>query len=144
MAVKTDTITTGAKTGWLAKTWEPFTRVSMLSWLVGAFVAVILEQLVGRPLALVLGLGKIPVLFGFVIMLKAPLLIPSAIVYVFLIYALPIGIVARLTTSVGNKLSAWLLRYPMVVSTLIHLILLYGTLQIWGSINDYRSPEHSS
>ena len=139
MAVKTDTLTTGAKTGWLAKAWQPFTRVSMLGWLVGAFVAVILEQLVGRQLALVLGLGKIPVLFGFVIMLKAPLLIPSAIVYVLLIYVLPIAIVARLTTGVGNKLSAWLMRYPMYVSVLVHLVLLYGTLQIWGSINDYRN-----
>ncbi len=139
MAVKTDTLTTGIKTSWLAKVWEPFTHVSMLSWLVGAFVAVLLEQFVGTSLAYLLGLGKIPVLFGFSIMLKAPLLIPSVLVYVILIYALPIGIIARLTTTLGNKLAAQLMHYSTFISVLIHLLLLYGSLQIWGSINDYRN-----
>lgn len=139
MAIKTKTFTTAVTRSRVAIFWEPYRRVAMLSWLTGALVAAILEQLVGKPLALVLGLGKIPVLFGLAIMLKAPLLIPSAIVYVLLIYLLPIALVARATTGLGNKLAARLLDYPFLVSTLVHLALLYGTLQIWGSINDYRN-----
>lgn len=138
MAVKTDSFIAPTKRR-LATFWQPYTRTAMLSWLTGALVAAILEQLVGRPLAFMLGLGKVPVLFGLVIILKTPLLIPGVIVYVLLIYILPIGLIARVTTQLGNKLAAQLLRYPMLVSTIVHLILLYTTLQIWGNINDYRN-----
>ena len=65
--------------------WGSFSQVPLLGWLVGALIAVALEHLLGTPLALALGLPKIPVLFGFVIMLKKPVLIPSAIIYVLLI-----------------------------------------------------------
>ena len=67
----------------------------MLGWLIGALVAVILEHLVGDPLTDLLGLPKIPVLFGFVTVLKKPHLIPSILIFVFLIYILPISVVAK-------------------------------------------------
>ena len=45
-------------------------RIPLLSWLLGVLIAVSLERLLGTPLAESLGLPKIPVLFGFVIMLS--------------------------------------------------------------------------
>ena len=67
-----------------------FPGIPLLGWLFGALTAVLAEKLLGTPLALSLGLPKIPVLFGFVIMLKRPVLIPSAIIYILLVYALPL------------------------------------------------------
>lgn len=130
----------GSETSNLIKQYIPvlFSRAPLLGWLFGALIAVVLERLVGTDLALALGLPKIPALFGFLIMLKKPLLIPSAIVYVLAIYVLPIGIVSRFSASIANKLAAQLLRFPMVVSVAIHLSLLYLTLHVWSGISDYR------
>ncbi|MGB5995037.1 MAG: hypothetical protein WBG20_06425, partial [Candidatus Deferrimicrobiaceae bacterium] len=52
-----------------------FSQIPLLGWLFGALIVAVLERLVGNPLALVLGLRKIPALFGFLIMLKKPVLI---------------------------------------------------------------------
>jgi len=89
-------------------------------------------------LAEVLGLPKIPVLFGFVIMLKKPLLIPSALIFVLTIYALPIGMVARLSAPVTNRWVAWLFKLPTMVSVMIHLGFLYAILHLWSDISAYR------
>ncbi len=115
-----------------------FSRVPLLGWLSGALIAVALERLVGTPLALALGLQKIPVLFGFVIMLKKPALIPSAVLYVLLIYALPTAVTTWLSISLANRLAARLFRFPVVVSAVVHLALLYAILHIWSGISDYR------
>jgi branched-chain amino acid transport system permease protein len=123
---------------WAARIWAQFSQVPLLGWLFGALAAVVLEQFVGTLLAQLLGMAKIPVLFGFVIMLKEPVLIPSALLYVLLIYILPIGLIARLSAPLANRLAAKLLSFPMVVSTIIHLGLLYATLHLWCAINDYR------
>ncbi len=142
MAVKSKALLTSSKRRSqivASRVWEPYRQVPMLGWLLGALLAVGLEQFVGRPLAMLLGLGNIPVLFGFVIMLKQPLLIPSAIVYVFLIYALPVGLVARLTATIANNLANRLLNYPLWLSAILHLVLLYASLQVWASVNDYRN-----
>ena len=117
---------------------EFFSRVPLLGWLLGALIAVILEHYLGEPLADVLGLPKVPVLFGFVIMLKKPLLIPSAICFVLLIYALPIGAVARLSASLTNRLAAKLFKLPILISIVIHLGLLYAILHLWSDISAYR------
>jgi len=74
-----------------------------MGWLIGALIAVVLEYYLGEPLADILMLPKIPVLFGFVIMLKKPLLIPSVIIFILLIYALPISAVARLSAPLTNR-----------------------------------------
>jgi branched-chain amino acid transport system permease protein len=118
-----------------------FSQVPLLGWLLAAFVAVLLEQLVGTPLARLLGMSKIPVLFGFVIALKEPLLFPSALLYVLLIYVLPIAIIARASATVANRLASRLLSFSMIVSALLHLALLYAVLHIWAmgpASVDYR------
>jgi branched-chain amino acid transport system permease protein len=122
----------------IRKLWTPFSRVPLLGWFSGVLSAVLLERLVGAPLALALGLEKVPVLFGFVIMLKHPPLIPSAILYVLLVYAVPTAVVTRLCISPANRLAAWLVRLPMAVPVAVHLALLYAALHIWAGISDYR------
>ncbi len=122
----------------LNKIRDQFSQVPLLGWLFGALIAVLLEQFLGAPLARVLGLTKVPVLFGFVMMLKQPALIPSAILYVLVIYIVPVLVVARLSVRLANRLAAGLLRFPTWLSVLIHLGLLYATLHLWCEISDYR------
>ena len=123
---------------WIRTSTSAFSQVPLLGWLFGTLIAVALEHLVGTPLALALGLPKIPVLFGFVIMLKKPILIPSAILYVLCIYVVPIGVTTRLSISRTNRLAAELFRSPIVISVAVHLALLYAILHMWAGINDYR------
>jgi branched-chain amino acid transport system permease protein len=118
--------------------WEPFSKTPILGWLFGILIAVALEQLIGQPLARILGLAKVPVLFGFVIVLKQPVLLPGTIAYLLLIYVLPVGIISWLGSSLANKLAARLLRYPLWVSALVHVGMLYGILHFWADISDYR------
>jgi len=123
----------------LRKAWEPFSKVPLLGWLFGILVAAAIEQFAGTPLAHLLGLSKVPVLFGFVIVLKQPALLPSTILYMLLVYVLPVGLVTRLSLSLANKLAAQLLKFPLWVSGLVHVGLLYSSLYIWADINDYRN-----
>jgi branched-chain amino acid transport system permease protein len=113
-------------------------HVPLLGWLSGALVAVCLEMAIGTPLARGLGLPKAPVLFGFVIMLKKPLLIPSAALYLSLIYLLPIGLIARFAAAALNRLAAILADFSTVFSILFHLALLYLALHLWSGMSDYR------
>lgn len=122
----------------LSRFWAPYTQVPLLGWLFGGLVSVILELFVGTMLARGLGMPKAPSLFGFVIILKEPLLIPSTLLYVLLIYLLPIAITTRLTSKIANRLAASLDKLPMWLSALIHIGLLYGVLHIWAGFNDYR------
>ena len=115
-----------------------FSQVPLLSWLFGALFAVVLEYYLGDALVEVLRLPKIPVLFGFVIMLKKPFLIPSALIFVLLIYALPVGVVARLSAPVTNRLVAWLFKFPTIISVGVHLGFLYAILHLWSDISAYR------
>jgi branched-chain amino acid transport system permease protein len=117
---------------------EWFSHVPLLGWLIGVPVAVWLEQFFGATLAGAVGLPKIPALFGVVIMLKKPFLIPSAILYVLLIYALPIGVVAKITAPVANKVAAKLLGLSTWLSAMVHIALLYASLHVWSDISDYR------
>lgn len=126
------------ETGLKSKILETFSRVPILGWLFGILIAVILEQIVGTPLAWALGLPKIPALFGFLIMLKKPMLVPSTMLYVLLIFILPIGIVARLTLAPANRLAERLINLSMQGSVLVHLVLLYAIFHIWTGVSDYR------
>jgi branched-chain amino acid transport system permease protein len=134
MAVKRDTMSGRGRSvkPWLNRIRAEFSQVPMLGWLVAALVAAILEQLIGTPVARALGMSKIPVLFGFVIVLKEPFLIPSALLYVLLIYILPIGLIARTSAQLANGLAARLLSFHMLASVVIHLALLYATLHVWA------------
>jgi branched-chain amino acid transport system permease protein len=122
----------------LSKFWRPYRPVPLLGWLLAALVAVGLEQLIGLPLARVLWMSKIPALFGTLVVLSDPILIPSALLYMLLIYILPMGIVARLIASITNKIAAKLMEYPLIITAVIHLVLIYTILAIWCDISDYR------
>ena len=113
-------------------------KIPMLGWLAGVLVAVGVEHLLGDWLSYILYLPKIPVLFGCLIMLKKPLLIPSALAYVSLVYALPILSVGFLTAKPANRLAAGMERWPIWLSVLAHLGLLYLALHYWADISDYR------
>jgi len=115
-----------------------FADVPLIGLLIGVLTAVIVEHFLGDGLSELLGLPKIPVLFGFMIMLKKPLLVPGALAYVAAVYVLPIGLVARFTASMANKLSATLFRLPLWATVLIHLGLLYLSLHMWSDISAYR------
>ena len=115
-----------------------FSHIPLLSWLFGGLIAVALEHLIGTPLAEAVGLPKIPALFGVMIMLKKILLIPSALIYVLVIYVIPIVLIARLTAPLGNRLASRFIGVSVSVSALIHLGLFYLTLHMWAVISDYR------
>ncbi len=115
-----------------------FQHVPLLGWLLGAIAAAVLEQAIGTPLAQLVGLPKIPVLFGCVIMLKQPFLIPSALIYIFLIYVLPISAVAKLVGKMANRVSTQLLDTGIAVSVICHLVLFYASLHIWADLSAYR------
>jgi branched-chain amino acid transport system permease protein len=117
---------------------EPFVMVPILGWFCGALVAVLLEQFIGLPLARAVGLARIPALFGVVIALEKPVLIPSVILYDLLIYVLPIALVARLTASPTNWVADRLFNFRSWVSVLLHIALMYLILHIWTDVSDYR------
>lgn len=122
----------------LKRFWQPYRRVPLLGWLVGALVAVLLELFVGNQFGHLLGMSKAPALLGLVIMLKTPLLIPSALAYVLVIYLLPVGIIVRLGTSLANRAAAFLYQTNTGLSALIHLALSYAVLHLWSGLSDYR------
>ena len=117
---------------------EQLSQAPMLGWLFAALIAVLIEYSLGDLLARVLGLSRTPALFGFRIMLTKPILIPSATFYVFLVYFLPVVVVARTTASVANRLAGQLLSFSFLISLIVHLGLFYATLHMWGSLNAYR------
>ena len=123
----------------LARVRSQLALIPLLGWLLGALVAMVIEQAVGYSLARALGLSGIPGLFGLRIMLTKPTLIPSAVAYVLLVYALPTLVVARLSAPLANWLAKQLLdRFPLWVPLILHLALLYATLHLWGDISEYR------
>jgi len=116
-----------------------FSTVPMLGWLLGTFVAVLIEYYWGYDyISYYLGLPKIPVLFGTLIMLKDPLMIPGAVGYDLIVYVLPVLAVGKLSEKLTNPLAVFCEKLPLALSVLIHLILFYGILQLWAGINDYR------
>ncbi len=122
----------------LKKLFSPFSMVPLAGWLLGGFSAVLMEYYLGDLISYYLYLPKIPVLFGTLIMLKKPLLIPSALAYDLIVYIVPIFLVARLTAPLTNGLAALLERMPLWLATLIHLAAFYGVLSTWAGISDYR------
>jgi branched-chain amino acid transport system permease protein len=140
MAVTSETLSTNRERLGLLKTKvsAPFVLVPLLGWFFGTLAAVLLEQLVGLTIARALGMPRIPALFGIVIALQKPALIPSVILYDILIYVLPITLVTKISATPANWLSARLFNFRSWVSVLLHILLLYIILHIWSDINDYR------
>ncbi|MFZ5810209.1 MAG: branched-chain amino acid ABC transporter permease [Chloroflexota bacterium] len=131
-----------AKRSWwrrLSHTWnEWFGDIPLLAWLLGAIVAALLEMFVGHAFARLIGMPKAPVLFGFLLALKTPILIPPAILYNIVIYALPVLIVAKLISRWSNLAAEKLINRSVILSTLVHVLLLYLAIQIWAELSDYR------
>jgi len=117
---------------------DSFSQVPLLAWLCGVLGAVLLERFLGDPLAEILGLPKIPALFGAVTILKKPQLIPGTVAFLFLIYVVPIIVIPRLFGSIMNRLVGWLFHLSPAVSVFIHLGLLYLILSLWADISGYR------
>jgi len=133
-----------------------FGPVPLLALLISFLACVLLEQAFGKPLAEALGLPKLPVLFGLVTIFKviaglinlvsksadfdsATLMhIPMAVVYISLIYLVPVTVIAKLSTNLSNRVARYLQRWPLVFSALFHLCLLYAVLHVWAEISDYR------
>ncbi len=115
-----------------------FSPIPLLGWLLGSMAAVVLEHFLGDRLATFLGLPKVPVLFGFVIALKKPLLIPSALLFVAFIYLIPIAALGRLSASLTNEVVRKLLKLPIIFSIVLHLGLFYAILHFWSEISAYR------
>jgi branched-chain amino acid transport system permease protein len=137
MVEKNDT-QTPKKKSIIEKFRSRFSGVPMLGWLFGSLLAVILEQLFGSLVASMLGLPKIPALFGCVIMLKEPFMIPSALIYIFIVYLLPVGLVIRFGTTGLNSLAKKLLTLPIWFPVLFHIVLIYTIIHIWGDMSAYR------
>ncbi len=140
MAVSSETIHTRRDSikEFLLRIWKPYRKVPLIGWIFGSMVAVALELLVGFPLARALGLQKVPALFGVGIALKDPHLIPGALLYIIIIYILPIGLITRFTSKFTNRLAGWMLTLPLWLAEIIHLALIYTVLHFWSGINDYR------
>ncbi len=116
-----------------------FSTVPMLGWFLGILVAVSIEFYWGYDhISYYLGLPKIPVLFGTLIMLKKPLMIPSALAYDLIVYVIPVLFVARITIFFTNPCAALLEKLPLWLSAVIHLAFFYVVLHLWAGINDYR------
>ncbi len=120
---------------WLARV---FGRIPLIGWLMGSLGAVLIEYFLGDALSYYLGLPKIPVLFGSSIILKKPALIPGALAYLLLVYALPVSLIAKSMTRPANRLARLLASRPVSLATLIHLGLFYLILHLWAEISDYR------
>lgn len=116
----------------------PYRQVPVLGWLAGLLVSTLLETFIGPYLAMVLGMSDVPALFGFTVVLKQPVLIPGVIIYLLIIYVLPIAIGARLTKSLANYIAGKLQKYPFWISAVIHIVLLYVVINTWAVMNDYR------
>ena len=135
---KPDKESTVDEKGILKTIYELCFEVPVMGWLMAALVAVVLEYFFGDNISLALGLPKIPALFGFLIILKKPLLAPSSFLYVFLIYVLPVLFVSIFSRRFSNAIAVKLNDFNLSVSTVIHLALFYAILHLWSGINDYR------
>ncbi len=114
-------------------------NIPMAGWLLGFLAAALIEYFWGYDyISYYLGLPKIPVLFGAILMLKDPMMIPGTLAYDLIVYILPICIVGKASTFFTNPLAGAMEKMPLWLSVLIHLCCFYGILALWAGINDYR------
>ncbi len=116
-----------------------FSSVPTTGWLFGVLAATIVEYLFGDPVSYILYMQKLPALFGTMIILKNPLMIPSVLVYDLVIYVIPAMAIARLTAPFANRLAEKFDTMPTWISVGLHLILFYAIMHIWSGVNDYRA-----
>jgi branched-chain amino acid transport system permease protein len=112
--------------------------IPLLAWLIGGLISVLIEQQIGESLANLLGLPKIPVLFGFMIAMKEPLLLPGALAYVLVLYVLTIVLIGKITARPFNLMAAKMMQWPIAIPVLLHLVVLYATMHFWADLSLYR------
>ncbi|MBC2734644.1 MAG: branched-chain amino acid ABC transporter permease [Desulfobacteraceae bacterium] len=112
--------------------------VPLLAWLFGGLISVLIEQQVGERLANLLGLPKIPVLFGFMLAMKEPLLLPGALAYVLVLYILTIVLIGKITARPFNLMAAKMIQWPIAIPVILHLVVLYAIMHFWADISLYR------
>ena len=128
----------GNKKGFRAWLQKLLAGIPLIGWISGLFAAVLIEYFLGDLISYYLGLPKIPVLFGFLTVLKKPLLMPGTIGYLILVYGLPILLIAKSLRKPANKLAAFLDKGPVSIGAVIHLGLFYGAMHFWTDLSDYR------
>ena len=142
--------------GVIERVGQYFKPIPLLGYLVGFLACVLWELWIGDWLAGLLGLPKMPVLFGILTTFKviagifnflisgeafawASLVqIPAALAYSCIIYLLPLTVVSRIAAQPANRLARYLQRYPLLVTALLQLSLMYAVLHVWASVSDYR------
>ncbi len=108
-----------------------------MAWLIGSIVAALVEMSVGSVIAYGIGLsGGVPPVFGLSLIFSKPLEIPSIILYLLVVYLIPIYVVARLLSRPADKIMS---RLPQLASIAVYLIALYAVVELWGSIDAYRA-----
>jgi branched-chain amino acid transport system permease protein len=112
--------------------------IPLLAWLIGGLISVLIEQQIGERLANLLGLPKIPVLFGFMIAMKEPLLLPGALAYVLVLYVLTILLIGKITARPFNLMAAKMMQWPIAIPVLLHLFVLYAIMHFWADLSLYR------
>jgi len=112
--------------------------IPLLAWLFGGLISVLIEQQIGERLANLLGLPKIPVLFGFMIALKEPLFLPGALAYVLMLYVLTIVLIGKITARPFNLMAAKMIQWPIAIPVILHLVVLYAIMHFWADISLYR------
>jgi len=133
-----------------------FKPVPLLGYLLGFLACALWEHLAGEGLTSLLGLPKMPVLFGLLTIFKVLagiinfmikgdvfnwatwVYIPSALAYLTIIYLLPLAIVARAVVKPANALARFLQGFPLIVTAVVQLGLMYTVLHIWAEMSDYR------
>jgi len=130
--------------------------IPALGFLLGMLACVLIEKLVGNGLADLLGLPKMPILFGIVTITKviaggiqtvlrdavfdpaSLMYIPTALIYFTVVYLLPMTLVARYSAGVANQIADKLQQSSILLSAVIHLAVLYLVLHLWCTMSDYR------
>lgn len=133
-----------------------FRPVPLLGYLLGFLACVLWEQLAGQGLSSLLGLPKMPVLFGLLTIFKvvagivnflikgdafnwATLIqIPMAVVYMTVIYLVPLALVSRAVVKPANAVARYLQGFPLILTAVVQLGLMYAVLHIWAEVSDYR------
>jgi branched-chain amino acid transport system permease protein len=64
--------------------------------------------------------------------------IPAAIIYLTVIYLIPLALVARAVVRPANAVARYLHGFPLIVTALVQLGLMYAVLHIWAEMSDYR------
>ncbi|NPA31565.1 MAG: branched-chain amino acid ABC transporter permease [Chloroflexi bacterium] len=127
---------------WYARLRAAYQDVPISAWLVGMLAAVLVEALIGRDLAYILGLGNLPSFFGLSLIFKKWQLIPNILVFIAVVYVIPaLGatyLVRKLMARLSGRGLTWLDRLPSWGYILFNLAFVYVILHFWASASDYR------